>query len=73
MKMDLDWHRTYLKHQQASLQRSERELLAYQARVDRDRDRVEFLQRQIEVAEGKGKDGFDSERFLLSERPESIR
>jgi len=73
MKMDLDWHRECLKHQRASLEQSKAELEAVQARHARDNTRVAFYQRQLDVAVGEGKGGFDRELFLKKERPESIR
>ena len=70
MKHSINWHEECLQNRFSSLSKRELELKAMQERVERDTRQYLFYARQIHQARIRGMDSFDSERFLLKEKPE---
>lgn len=63
-KQSIQWHKTILKNYIATLAWKQRTLETLRIEVEEMTQHIEFYQKQIETATEKGKDGFDSERFL---------
>lgn len=68
MKFPIAWHKDNLRNFEQSLQQAERELLHFQARVERMRSELAFRKRQIEEAERRGLDRFDPDRILVKRK-----
>lgn len=64
MKMSIAWHENCLKNMKASLEHYISKLAFAQKEVDRSKKDIYILEDQIRIAKQKGKDGFDSEKFL---------
>jgi hypothetical protein len=67
-KMSLDWHRECIKNSSHALKVKEEELARMKEEVDRHRRMVTFYHVQLNEAMKQGKDGFDSDRFMLNKR-----
>jgi division protein CdvB (Snf7/Vps24/ESCRT-III family) len=62
--MPIAWHESCLINRKASLMREVERLERIMAEVDRDKHIIEFYSQQIEEAKRRGKDGFDSDKFM---------
>lgn len=67
-KFPLDWHRKGLNSSEIHLARAEAELERVTENVERTRNYVEFMRRQIAEAERQGLDGYDPERFMVNRK-----
>ncbi|HBJ74683.1 MAG TPA: hypothetical protein DDY86_04000 [Syntrophaceae bacterium] len=65
MKMSIAWHEQCLANRKASLVKDIERLERIVADVERAKKDIEVYSRQIEVAKGRGRDGFDSDRFMV--------
>jgi hypothetical protein len=62
----LDWHKQCLFNMNENLVYEQRELVRIWDRVQKLKDAIDFLQRQINEAERRGKTEFDRDRFGIS-------
>jgi len=67
-KYPIEWHMKSLANMQSTLRRTEMELDRLQEHCDRLKSDIRFLFMQIAEAKEMGKDGFDAERFMASQR-----
>lgn len=67
-KRPLSWHRECLSALKTSAARKRAELVRLEAHAADTEALVAELSRQIEVAEERGLDGFDRDRFLVPRR-----
>ena len=64
MKMSIEWHEEGLKNMREHLDREREALNRYIDAVKKTEKAIFILETQITGAKKKGKDGFDSERFM---------
>ena len=68
MKFPIEWHEKALVNQQAYVARLAAELKDMQVRLDRVTAEAATYERQINTAKAAGKDGFDSERYMVGKK-----
>ena len=68
MKMSIKWHEECLYNQKKSLEGYLRNLKHMQERVESLTKSTDFYESQIKEAREQGKDGFDSERFMVKRK-----
>jgi hypothetical protein len=66
MKRPISWHEECLINRRKAYERKMLDLINMQKSVGRDQIELAILIHQIEQAKKKKKDGFDSEKFLVS-------
>lgn len=65
MKMKIKWHEECLKNRKCSLEYKLEELHRLNKEIEGSSWAVQVYENQIKEAIQQGKDGFDSERFLI--------
>lgn len=68
MKRSIEWHERTLVNSKASYERLEQEIARLQADLQRIGAANRFTEKQIAEAKRQGKDGFDSDRFLVGKQ-----
>lgn len=67
-KNPIEWHERCLENMKRTLERDEQSLSDLQSRVDDLNNKISFYASQICRAKLMGKDGFDSDRFLVAKK-----
>jgi len=67
-KYPIEWHESSLANMRSTLDGIEIELARLQEHCDQLKSDISFLSVQIAEAKEMGKDGFDAERFMVSQR-----
>ena len=65
MKMTIAWHKGNLLNMERYAEREAASLKNAADCLERHRERVRVLRRQIDEAEKEGRDGFDDERYMV--------
>ena len=66
MKRPISWHEQCLNNRRLSFIRKTLDFEVMKTSLYYDKIAIQFLEQQIERAKKKKKDGFDSEKFLVS-------
>ena len=68
MKQPISWHKDFLKNMTRYTELAEAKVQSDLLKAKAMRDRVNFLNSQITNAELAGKDGFDSEKYMVKRK-----
>ena len=72
MKRDIEWHKECLENQKKSLEKYKKDYLNALERFTRLENDITFLQYQITLAEKKGLNAFDHEKFGIKRQKGEI-
>jgi hypothetical protein len=69
MKFPIEWHEQCLENMKKNYEREAEAVARMQQRLDRHGIEIEIYRQKIQEAKARGKDGFDSEKFLKRRQP----
>jgi hypothetical protein len=73
MKFELSWHKDCLRNRKKHNNTLLYTLQKIKESFEEDTAEILFYEQQIQEAEKQGKDGFDSERFMVKKKEEFLK